>query len=279
MKQIFALWIVLISFVSFAQENAKEALYDAKSYLRDGNDAYENNNYEDAAILYQKSLDQQGNYYKGAYNLGNAYFQQKKYKEAVEQYQLAKSLAEKEEDKTKISELLGDSFKKQKDLENAVNAYKEALLKKPKDDILRQKYIAAKKAKQKQDQQNKDNKDGDDNKDNKDKGDQKKDGDDKKGDKNKKDKDGDQKDDKGEKNRDKEGDNKDKEEKGDQKDQNKESQGENEKQPAQQPKTSKLNPQQVQQLLENMSNEEQKTQKKVNAQQVKVKVNKNEKDW
>ena len=279
MKQLLALWVVLISFVSFGQEDSKEALYDAKSYLRDGNDAYEDKNYEEAAIAYQKSLDKQGTYYKGAYNLGNAYFQQKKYKEALEQYQLAKSLAKTEENKTKVTELIGDTNKKLKDLENAVNAYKEALLKKPKDDILRKKFIAAKREKQKQDQQNKDNKDdkdkdkdGEDNKDNKD------DKGDKEGDDKKKDKGGDDKED-GEKKKDDNGDDK-KDEKGDgdKKDKNKGDQGENEKQPAQ-PKESKLNPQQIQQLLESMSNEEQKTQKKVNAQKVKVKVNKNEKDW
>lgn len=287
MKQLLTLWVVLISLVSFGQESSKEALYAAKGYLRDGNDAYEKKNYEEATIAYQKSLDKQGTYYKGAYNLGNAYFQQKKYKEALEQYKLAKSLAKTEGNKTKVTELIGDTNKKLKDLEGALNEYKEALLKKPKDDVLRQKYIAAKTEKQKQDQQNKDdknkdnkdNKDDKDNKDNKDNKDDKGDKKDKEGDDKKDNKDEKDKEDK-EKNKDDKGDDK-KDEKGDgdkkDQDKNKGDKGKDE-QPAQ-PKESKLNPQQIQQLLESMSNEEQKTQKKVNAQKVKVKVNKNEKDW
>ena len=292
MKQLLSLFLALTTLVSFGQEIEKEKLYEAKKQLRNGNKAYETKNYADAAIAYQKSLAEDGTYYKGAYNLGNAYFNQKKYKEALEQFELANKLAETKGNKAKTSELIGDTFKKQKELEKALEAYKQALLKNPNDDILRQKFVAAKQAKQKQDQQQKDNKD-DKNKDDKDKKDQdkkddkdNKDSDKKKdGDKDKKDdkKDGD-KDKKGDKDKDKDGENKDdkKDDKGEDKkdsEQKKGDKGEDKKEQQAQPQKSKLSPQQIQQLLESMSNEEQKTQKKVNAQKVKAKVNKNEKDW
>ncbi|MGY5355315.1 tetratricopeptide repeat protein [Wenyingzhuangia sp. IMCC45467] len=282
MKKLWMLFLAISTFSSFAQEESglpKEKLYEAKKQLRDGNKYYRTNRLEDAAIAYQKSMAEDGTYYKGAYNLGNAFFQQEKYKEAGEQYQLANKLAKTKEDKAKTSELIGDTFKKQNDLEKALEAYKQALLKNPSDDILREKFVAAKKEKQKQDQQNKDNKDNKDkNKDNKDdknknKGDNKDDQNkDNKGD----DKDQDKKDDKGDKDKkddkNKEGDNSEnKDDKGDKGDDKKE-------QPAQ-PKESKLSPEQIQQLLESMNNEEQKTQKKVNAQKVNAKENNNEKDW
>ena len=287
MKQLLIMCLAFTTFISFAQDLPKEKMYEAKKQLRAGNKAYENKNYADAAIAYQKSLAEDGTYYKGAYNLGNSYFNQKKYKEALEQYQLANKLAKNKVNKAKTSELIGDSYKNQKELEKALEAYKQALLKNPKDDILRQKFIAAKQEKQKQDQQKKDNKD-DKNKDKKDDKDKKDKGDkdenkDNKGDKNKdnkkgekdKDKEGDNKDDKGEKKEDEEGKDK-KDQNSDQKNGDK---GEDKKEQQGQPKKSKLSPQQVQQLLESMSNEEQKTQKKINAQQIKVKTNKNEKDW
>ncbi|ANW97263.1 hypothetical protein AXE80_13600 [Wenyingzhuangia fucanilytica] len=280
MKKLWILFFAITTFSSFAQEDAglpKEKLYEAKKQLREGNKLYEKNKLEDAAIAYQKSLAEDGTYYKGAYNLGNAYFQQKKYKEAGEQYQLANKLAKSKENKAKTSELIGDTFKKQNDLEKALQAYKQALLKNPKDDILREKFVAAKKEKEKQDQQNKDNKDNkDQNKDNKDDKDNKGDNKDQNKD-NKGDKDQDKKDDKGGDKDKKEDENKDgdnpenKDDKGDK--------GEDEKEQPAQPKESKLSPEQIQQLLESMNNEEQKTQKKVNAQKVNAKENNNEKDW
>ncbi|MDO6736661.1 tetratricopeptide repeat protein [Wenyingzhuangia sp. 2_MG-2023] len=277
MRQTIAFIFIITTCLSFGQELPKEKLYEAKKQLRAGNDDYEKGNFSEASIAYQKSLAEDGTYYKGAYNLGNAYFQQKKYKEAIEQYQLANKLAKEKENKAKTSELIGDAFKKQKELEKALEAYKQALLKNPTDDILREKFIAAKQEKQKQDDQQKkddqkDNKD-DKNKDNKDnKGDNK---DDKNKDKDNKDN-KDNKDDKGE------GDDKKDQDKNDQKENpedKKDNKGDDEKKEQPQPQKSKLSPEQMEQLLESMSNEEQKTQKKVNAQKVKAKVNKNEKDW
>lgn len=281
MKKLWILFLAISSFSSFAQEESglsKEKLYEAKKQLRDGNKYYRTNRLEDAAIAYQKSLAEDGTYYKGAYNLGNAFFQQEKYKEAGEQYQLANKLAKTKEDKAKTSELIGDTFKKQNDLEKALEAYKQALLKNPTDDVLREKFVAAKQEKEKQDQQDKDNKDNkDQDKDNKD--DKNDDKGDNKDDQNKGDKDQDKKDDKGEDKDDKEEDQdkKDDEQKDGDKD-DKGDKGEDEKEQPQ-PKESKLSPEQIQQLLESMNNEEQKTQKKVNAQKVNAKENNNEKDW
>lgn len=284
MKKLWMLFLAIGTFSSFAQEESglpKEKLYEAKKQLRDGNKLYRTNRLEDAAIAYQKSLAEDGTYYKGAYNLGNAFFKQEKYKEAGEQFQLANKLAKTKEDKAKTSELIGDTFKKQNDLEKALAAYKQALLKNPKDDILREKFVAAKKEKEKQDQQNKDNKDNkDQDKDNKD--DKNKDKGDNKDDQNKDnkgDKDEDKKDDKGEDKDKKEDENKDGDQDQDKNKDNKGDQGEDEKEQPAQPKESKLSPEQIQQLLESMNNEEQKTQKKVNAQKVKAKENNNEKDW
>lgn len=274
MKKLWVFFLAISSFSSFSQEEttlSKEKLYEAKKQLREGNKLYRTNRLEDATIAYQKSLAAEGTYYKGAYNLGNALFQQKKYKEAGEQYQLANKLAKKKEDKAKTNELIGDIFKKQKNLEKALASYKQALLKNPTDDILREKYVAAKKEKEKQDQQSEDNKE-DQNQDNKE-------------DKDKKNKDQENKNEEGDDKEDKEGD-QDKQEKEDNQGNDKEDkenqkgqQNENKQEQPSPTKESKLSPEQIQQLLESMSNEEQKTQEKVNAQKVKVKKDNNEKDW
>lgn len=68
----------------------------------------------------------------------------------------------------------------------------------------------------------------------------------------------------------------------DQKDQDQKEQDkkdEEKKKEQQQPQVGQMTPEQVQQLLETMNNEEAKTQKKVNAQKVKGKKIQTEKDW
>lgn len=276
MRQLITFFL-FVTGIAFGQELSKKQVYNAKKEVREGNKAYESGDYEKATAAYEKSLKENQTYYKGAYNLGNALFKQQKFKEAGDQYSLANKLAKTKQEKARTKELVGDAYIAQKDLENAEKAYKEALLKNPSDDVLRQKYIATKQAKQQQDQQNKDNENqdqkDDQNQENKDNKDQKNDD---KGDKNQdqnKDKGDDQKDKDGE-NQDQEDEQKENEKEGDQKGNNS---GDSKEGP--QPQPSKLSQQQIEQLLENMSNEEQKTQKKVNAQKVKVNGKKNEKDW
>lgn len=297
MRQIYILFLILVSQITFGQEKEdKNKLIEAKKSLKEGNKLHKEGKFDEAVASYERSLKENTTYYKGAYNLGNTFFKQEKFKEAGDQFALANKLAKTKQEKSRTKELMGDAFIAQKDLENAEKSYKEALLKNPTDDVLRQKYIATKQAKQQQDdQKDKEDQNKDKNKDNKDQQD-KNDKGDNKDDQNKDNKgDQDKKDDKGEDKKDKDGDKKEDDkngedkEKEDQKDKgdNKEDQkkdnpkGENEKeqQGGAKPQPSKLSPEQIQQLLESMGNEEEKTQKKVNAQKVKAKGKKNEKDW
>lgn len=69
------------------------------------------------------------------------------------------------------------------------------------------------------------------------------------------------------------------EEKKDQDQKDQDQKDEEKKKEQQQPQVGQMTPEQVQQLLETMNNEEAKTQKKVNAQKVKGKKIQTEKDW
>ena len=143
----------------------------------------------------------------------------------------------------------------EKDYTNAVEAYKNALRNDPSDDETRYNYALAKKMlkdnpPKKDDDKNK-NKDKNKKEDKKEKPDQNKDP-----------------------NKDK-NDNKDKNNDKKPGDQNKD------KQDADQPKPqpSGVNKQRIENLLDAVNNEEKKVQDKVNAQKVKAKTTKNEKDW
>ncbi|PCI06699.1 MAG: DNA primase [Flavobacteriaceae bacterium] len=223
----------------------------ARKFVREGNVLYQQKKYADAEVAYKKAIENNPAYETAKYNLGNALSQQNRNKEAIAQYQL---LAKETKDKLLKSQAMhniGNDYFKEKDYQNSVNAYKNSLRANPKDDETRYNLALAQMLLEDQKNKDKDKDKKDDKQKDKDKQDQdKKDNDDKKDDKNKDDQNKDKKD-----------------PKDDKKDQQKK------------PQPGKLSPQQMQQLLDAMANEEQKTQKKMNAKKEKGKKVKQEKDW
>jgi len=243
-----------------AQKDSIALQREARKLLRQGNELYSKNQFTDASVAYQKSLGNNGKYDKASYNLGNALYQNKNFKEAVPQYELTAETAKDKFTKAEAYHNIGNAMMEQKQYQPAVDAYKNALRNNPNDDETRYNLAVAQKLLEKENQDNKDNKDdkNKDNKDNKDK--DNKDKDDKNKDENKDKKDDKNKDGKGDKDKDKNKDPK-----------------KDEKSPKPQP--GKMSPEQIKQLLESLNNEEKKTQKKMNAQKAKGKKVKQEKDW
>ena len=272
LQYILIIFLMLFSSKEIlAQKDSIALQRKARKLLREGNDLYSKKQFTDASVSYQKALGNNTKYDKAAYNLGNAFYQNKNYKEAVPQYELTAKTADNKLTKSEAFHNIGNAMMEQKQYQPAVDAYKNSLRNNPNDDETRYNLAVAQKLLDKEKQDNKDKKD--DKKDNKDKKDKdKKDKDDKNKDKNKDKKDGDDKDKKDDKDKDGEGD-KDKDKKQDPK--------KNEKKDDQKPKPQpgKMTPQQVKQLLESLNNEEKKTQKKMNAQKAKGKKVKQEKDW
>lgn len=191
--------------------------------------------------------------------------------EALQTYAEAIKTTKEKPNKHRTFHNIGNALMQNKDYKGAVEAYKNALRNNPNDDETRYNYALAKKLLE--DQQDDQNQDQQDNKDNQDQeNDQNQD---QKDDQNQ-DKEGDNQEDKKDSSQDK-GD-KDQDQKEPRENDNKDPQGDQEnKQP--QPQPAQLSPQQVQNLLEAMSNEEKKVQDKINAQKVKPAGTKNKKDW
>ena len=246
-----------------AQQDTLKLKRQARALLRQGNELYKKQKFTDASVAYRKALSKNSKYKKGSYNLGNAFYQEKNYKEAVPQYELATKTAKDKITKAEAYHNIGNAMMDQKLYQQAVDAYKNALRNNPNDDETRYNLAVAQKLLDKEKQKNKDKKD--DKKKGKD--DQKKD--DKNKDKNKDKKDGEDKDKKKD----------DKDGKGDdKKDKNKQEKDDKKKQQPK-PQQGKMSPQQIKQLLESLNNEEKKTQKKMNAKKAKGRKINQEKDW
>lgn len=261
-NSIFIIFLGITSLMFSQQKSPKDLEREARKDVREGNELYNQLKFEEAEISYKKALDKNPNYAKASYNLGNTIYQQNKNKEAIFQYDLADKIAPNKMSKAEIFHNMGNSFMKEKQYDKAVDAYKNSMRNNSKDEETRYNLAMAQKLlKNQQDKDNKDNKDKkDDNKDDKNKDQKDKEG----GDKDKKDeKDKDQ-----DKGKDKE------DEKGDPKKDKEDPQNQNQK-----PRPNQLSPEQMKQLLEAMNNEENKTQKKLNAQKARGQKIKNEKDW
>jgi tetratricopeptide (TPR) repeat protein len=241
------------------QKDPKILEREARKDVREGNELYNQLKFDEAEIAYKKALDKNPNYAKASYNLANTIYQKNKNKEAVFQYDLAEKIAPDKMSKAETFHNMGNAFMKEKQYDKAVEAYKNAMRNNSKDDETR--YNLAMAQKLLKNQQNKDNKDNkDDKKDGKNKDQKDKEG----GDKDKKD----QKDKNQDKGKDKEDD------KGDPKKDKDDQQNKDQK-----PRPNQLSPEQMKQLLEAMNNEENKTQKKLNAQKSRGQKIKQEKDW
>ena len=273
MKNIVYVWIFL-PLSLLAQEKVKEIQEPVKiklaekQILRTGNDLFKQKRFVDAEVKYKKALKENPNYSTAGYNLGNAVYEQNRLEEALPMYELVAKSAGEVETREKSFHNIGNVMMKQKQYDKAIAAYKNSLLLNPNDERTRYNLALAQKLlkDQQQDDQNKDqnkDKDKDQNKDqNQDQNSENKDQNEDQGDDEKKDQDKNEGDNKNDEN-----DQQDQKNQGDKKEQNK------------QPQPNQLSKQQIEQLLEAMNNEENKTQQKVNAKKAKGKKVNQEKDW
>jgi len=247
---------IIISF-SFAQE---------KKFIRQGNNSYESEDFENSELKYRKAIEKSATSFDANFNLGDALFKQEKFDEAVKQFE---NLAESETDqinKAKAYHNLGNSLLQSKDekgqakLQEAVEAYKNALRNNPKDNETRFNLAQAQKLLKQQQQQQKQNQD-------KNKDQDKKDQDKKEQDKKDQDKKDQEK----------------KDEKKDKKDQDKKDQQKNkdqqDKQKQQEQKKQEIPKEKAEQMLKALENDEKDLQKKMKMQKVKGQKVKVEKDW
>lgn len=248
MKSKLLIALFFTSALIFAQQNTASDKRKARTLLREGNELYQQKKYADAEVAYKKALEKNTTYNKAIYNLGNALYQQNRSEESVQLFETIANNTKEPLVKAEAFHNLGNSYMKTKKYSLAVDSYKNALRNNPKDEETRYNLALAQKLLKEQEQNKDQNKDQKENQD--------------------------QQQDQNQDNKD----NKDnKEDQKDQKDDQQQDQKDQQKQ--QQPKPNQLSPQQIEQLLEAMNKEENKTQKKVNAQKVPNQSNKKEKDW
>lgn len=240
--------IVLLScFVSLSAQQTK-INKESNNLTLDGNIEYVEDNLIEAEALYRKSISKDSMNLAAKYNLGNSFYSNKLNEEALNQYRLSIKNSNDKSTLHKSYHNLGNLYMQSEDYQNAMDSFKNALLNNPEDDETRYNYVLAKELLKNQDNNKKDDKDNKNDKDKKD---------------NKENKKGEDKEDKKEKDKQKNNRNNDT----DNSDKNKK------------PRQNKISPNQLENLLKAMDNEEKNVLKKVNKNKIKGKPIKNKKDW
>ena len=151
MKKFLLILFLLASITSFSQNK--------KSFLRNGNTLYADSSYKEAEIQYLKSLEKDQDYFNASFNLADAVYKQENYSDtdtSIGSSTRFKTLINKTRNDEELAEVyhnLGNSLVKEQKLEEAINAYKNALRINPNDNETRHNLALSKQQKQKQEQE------------------------------------------------------------------------------------------------------------------------------
>ncbi|MCZ7611508.1 MAG: tetratricopeptide repeat protein [Ignavibacterium sp.] len=154
--KIILVLLLLFSFYGFAQSN--------RSTLNQGVDKYEEKKFNEAEIDFRKVVENSPKSYEANFNLGDAYYKQGKYEDAIKSFQSALESAKDNDRKAKVYHNIGNSLLKNNKIEQSIEAYKNALKFNPDDSDTKYNlsYALELLKNQNKDQQNKNDKDNKD---------------------------------------------------------------------------------------------------------------------
>lgn len=146
----FLILFFLLPFSSFAQNE--------KALLKKGNEAYEKKDYENAITNYQQATAKKPGNAVAQYNLGNAFYKNKKTDEAIHAYENALTNTTSKADKANTFYNKGVVLQNNKKLPECIEAYKNALKLNPQDEDARQNLQKALQQQKQEQQKEKENK-------------------------------------------------------------------------------------------------------------------------
>ena len=142
-----------------------------RSLVNKGVDLYKEGKPSNAEVNFKKGLEKAPKNYIANFNLGDAYFKQQKYADAIKSYQKALAESKTNEQKAQVYHNIGNSLLKDKKIDQSIAAYTRSLKLNPNDQDTKYNlsYALSQKNKQKNNKnKNKNNKDKDKNNKNKD---------------------------------------------------------------------------------------------------------------
>ncbi len=152
LKLILSIALVFLFYFSQAQR-------EERKLIDNGNTEYKNEKYNEAEILYRKSLEKNRESEIANFNLGDALYKQGKYEDAANIFNGIAGKTTDKDLKAKAFHNLGNSLLKTEKYQESVNAYKNSLKNNSVDEETRYNLAYAMSKLQQQQQQNQQNQD------------------------------------------------------------------------------------------------------------------------
>jgi len=104
-----------------------------RGLVNDGVDQYADGNFSDAEVNFKKGTEKAPANFEAQFNLGDAYFKQQRYDEAIKSYQSSLAMARTDTEKSKVHYNVGNSLLKSQKIEESIEEYKKSLKLNPHD--------------------------------------------------------------------------------------------------------------------------------------------------
>ena len=125
MSYFIVLLIIITSASSFAQST--------RELVNDGVELYNEQKFADAEVNFKKGAEKNPQNFEAKFNLGDAYYKQQRYDEAMKSFQSAFVDAKDDLEKAKLHYNIGNSLLKSQKVKESIGAYKESLKLNPTD--------------------------------------------------------------------------------------------------------------------------------------------------
>ncbi len=125
MSFFVVLAIIITSANLFAQST--------RDLINDGVELYNEQKFADAEVNFKKGSEKNPENFEAKFNLGDAYYKQQRYDEAMKSFQSAFVDAKDDLEKSKLYYNIGNSLLKSQKIKESIGAYKEALKLNPND--------------------------------------------------------------------------------------------------------------------------------------------------
>jgi Ca-activated chloride channel family protein len=129
-----------------------------RSHVNEGNRVYEKGRYGDAEVEYKKALEKDGKSKEAQFNLGNSYYKQQRFEEALREYGNSSTGMKLPEERASGYYNAGNSLYRANKFQEAIEAYKQALRLNPNDEDTRYNLQMAREKLKQQQQQKQDQK-------------------------------------------------------------------------------------------------------------------------
>ena len=127
---ISSVLFVLILFAIGSQESLSQSL---RGLINEGVENYNEGNFSDAEVNFKKGVEKSPESFEAKFNLGDAFFKQERYDEAIKSYNSASAFAKDDLEKARVHYNIGNSLLKAQKIEESIEEYKKSLKLNPGD--------------------------------------------------------------------------------------------------------------------------------------------------